>query len=75
MSQAQERSWRRERLLAASQSSRRDRRVFLSGIDVCLTGFAIIVGGTSYIRVCYSTIHELKEASATEGEKCETINQ
>ena len=67
MTQAEEREWRRERLISASQIHR-DRRIDLCGTDMCLSGFAIVVGGPNYLRVCFSTIRELREASASEGE-------
>ncbi len=68
MTQTEERTWREERLAPLAQSSRSDSgKISFGNVLLCLLGFAIIVGGPTYERVCYSTLESLRKAQAHEG--------
>jgi hypothetical protein len=70
MSQSEEKSWREERLTPISQSPARSQltKISFQNVMLCLLGFAIIVGGPTYERVCYSTLETLRRARAHEGQ-------
>ncbi len=67
MSQSGEANWRRDRLLAAVNMPSRGRRITYSSEQLCVFGFACLVGGPTYERVCYATLRDLQQASANEG--------
>jgi hypothetical protein len=60
MTQDEESTWRRPYLLqVASNHEATDRRISFQGASLCLKGFAIIVGGQNYLRVCYRDLASL----------------
>lgn len=75
MSQTEEAEWRRQRLLPAAQMPASERRVTLSAVQLCVFGFACIVGGPTYERVCYATLRELRDAGCHEGDPALTSKE
>ena len=73
MSQSEEKSWREERLTSLAESpgsstgAGRTRFISFGNVVMCLLGFAIMVGGPTYERVCYSTLANLEKSHAQEG--------
>ena len=67
MTQAEEKTWREQQLIQLAHDSsdgRKTRYVSFGTHRLCLLGFAIMVGGITYERFCYTTLDHLRSSSA-----------
>ena len=62
MTQSEEADWRRPFLKQHALSERSPRTLNFNGKEMCLKGFAIVAGGSSYIRTCFRDLATLQNA-------------
>ena len=67
MNQSEETEWRRSMLMDAARMPAASRRITLGSASLCMYGFACLVGGSTYERVCYSTVKEILSSNAHRG--------